>query len=324
MPINPLNKITIAMALTITATLATAESGTNAPFFDPSNDCVLPEIAGYNKDDMSCKSEGFIFLRNEKGRGVFNQQGKVIVPVGRYDHITEITGGLIGVANNSNTNGFDIGFVSQESGEVIIPLEYVSSSFYPYAPSTNHFSEGLVAMKKPSEKWGYLDNKGKTIIPFTYIYADSFSEDLAAVCQDDEEENYKCGYIDKTNKTVIPFIYEVTKEFSEGLATVSKIENEKITSSVIDKNGVVIYPFKEDRTIGPYSEGLAPIVNVKTGRQGFIDRSGKLVIPYLYMPIALEDIFWLPSFEDGKAQVIRFGAAMDQLCIDTQGVEVSC
>ncbi|MBK7505883.1 MAG: WG repeat-containing protein [Bacteroidetes bacterium] len=49
------------------------------------------------------------------------------------------------------------------------------------------------------DKFGFLDNSGKEVIPLIYDDAFRFSEGLAIV-----EKNGKSGYIDKTGKEVIP------------------------------------------------------------------------------------------------------------------------
>lgn len=58
-----------------------------------------------------------------------------------------------------------------------------------------------------------------TLIEAKYEDAGQFNEDLAPV-----KENGKWGYIDETGKTVIPFRYDKAYSFSEGLALVGKME----------------------------------------------------------------------------------------------------
>ena len=52
----------------------------------------------------------------------------------------------------------------------------------PQYEDADSFSEGLAAVKKDG-KWGYIDETGKTVIPFEYDYAFPFSEGLAVVAK---------------------------------------------------------------------------------------------------------------------------------------------
>lgn len=62
----------------------------------------------------------------------------------------------------------------------------------------------------------------RTIISPQYQDARAFSEDLAAV-----KQNGLWGYIDRNGKTVIPFAYDVACSFSEGKAIVAKSQKSK-------------------------------------------------------------------------------------------------
>ena len=46
-----------------------------------------------------------------------------------------------------------------------------------------------------NDKYGYIDKKGKVVIPFKYTYLGSLSEGLIGA-----ELNGKFGYLDKTGK----------------------------------------------------------------------------------------------------------------------------
>ena len=52
----------------------------------------------------------------------------------------------------------------------------------PQYEDADSFNEGLAAVKKDG-KWGYIDETGKTVIPFEYDYAFPFSEGLAVVAK---------------------------------------------------------------------------------------------------------------------------------------------
>jgi len=141
------------------------------------------------------------------------------------------------------------------------------------------FSEGVAAVmlkdKSGLEKWGFIDNLGKEVIPLIYDGGvGDFSEGLARV-----KSNGKLGFIDKIGKEIIPLKYDATSLFSGGMAMVK--QNGKV--GFIDKTGKELIPIKYDE-IGNFSEeGLA---KVKIGYNwGFIDKNGKEIIPVKYYSI---------------------------------------
>lgn len=72
-------------------------------------------------------------------------------------------------------------------------------------------------------KWGYIDETGKEVIPCIYNKAYDFQENgLALVCRDD-----KWGYININGEEVIPLKYKDAESFSEGLALVTNQDDEK-------------------------------------------------------------------------------------------------
>ena len=106
------------------------------------------------------------------------------------------------------------------------------------------FSEGLAAVKL-GNKWGFINNKGKVVIPIKYDDIESFSKGLAFVRKDGKD-----GYVDKKGKFV----------------EVNKSDN------------------KEDYSVvGIFSEGLSFVYD-ENGNVGFINKKGKLVIPYKFRP----------------------------------------
>lgn len=296
------SKIVIASIFTIAAPLAMAN-----------DDCVKPKVKGYSTDEMSCIGDGLVQLWSEKGAIVLDKNGKTILSAGRYDYVFGAEQGLIGVGKDSDTYAM-VGFISQSTGKEVIPLQYVSTGHNDIG--VNYFSEGLIAMQKSSQKWGYLNSKGAVIIPFIYDSAEDFSEGLAAVSKGKYEKN-KHGFIDKTGKTVIPFSYDYAGNFSEGLATIRKGSQETGKYGIIDKNGKTIMAPKYDGYIAEFSEGMAAVLN-KNDVYGFIDRAGKLVIPYKYNS---EHEGNTSSFSNGKANVSDNNG---EYCINKKGTKVKC
>lgn len=196
--------------------------------------------------------------------GYIDKTGKVVIPA-EYDSAGEFSEGLADAEKDGKW-----GFIDK-TGKTVIPFQYPwaaysSSMFRPLG----EFHEGLATVLKDG-KFGYIDKTGAEVIPRQYQTAMSFSEGLAAV-----EKDGKWGFIDKTGKEVIPFQYDKISSFSEGLAAVLVSGKGWV---FIDKTGkeVLSVPYDD---VYSFSEGLAAVK--KDGKWGYIDRTGKLVIPCRY------------------------------------------
>lgn len=113
---------------------------------------------------------------------------------------------------------------------------------------------------------------------------------------DEADEEYYSGYIDGDGNVVIPPKYEIAEDFSEGLACVAELGWDK-GYKFIDTNGEVVISLKDGiRVCGYFHEGLC-VVSVD-GKYGFIDRTGKMVIPPKFN--------WASGFDRGRA-LVSFG-----------------
>jgi hypothetical protein len=187
-----------------------------------------------------------------------------------------------------------------QNGNVAISIKYEFAEY---------FSEGY-ALVMLNNKYGFIDIKGKEVIPLIFDNAISFSQDLAAVNKGYGIIDYitymgKWGFINKKGKEVIPLNYDLVYSFTEGLAAVNKGGIWDAFSEVfiggtwgfINSKGVEVIPLKYDYAY-PFSEGLAPVnkgmklafeeedsgysTYVVYGKWGFIDINGKEVIPFKY------------------------------------------
>jgi hypothetical protein len=162
-------------------------------------------------------------------------------------------------------------------------------------------SEPRTPLKKPTcpelwpvqqnSKWGYIDKTGKLTIPFKFDAAADFAEGLAAV-----EFKEKTGYINPAGKFVIPPRFLAGFSFADGLAVVviRRFEQDKLHMNefvYIDKSGkTVLQPhtpldtksFRISYRDGDltFTEGLLPVE--QNGKSGYMDRTGKTVIPPRY------------------------------------------
>ncbi|HYX30966.1 MAG TPA: WG repeat-containing protein [Pyrinomonadaceae bacterium] len=134
----------------------------------------------------------------------------------------------------------------------------------------------LFAVAKDGQ-YGFIDRTGKIVIPLQFDSASPFSEGLALVTLKDKK-----FFIDTTG-VMFEAKFDIIKEFSEGLAAVNigekRIPNIGLISDpgkwgYIDKTGKLVIPMKFTHAES-FSEGLAAISEGDRG--AFIDHEAKTV-----------------------------------------------
>ena len=154
--------------------------------------------------------------------------------------------------------------------------------------------------------WGFIDNRGKTLIAPRFEAALPFSEDLAAV-----KREGRWGYIDRNGSDVIPIRYRAAQSFRNGVAIVDTgLPDHPV--GLIDTSGAwVTPPLFRSLSAADTADGLLLGQKEPAEGLGFYDRSGNLVLgPY----------FLAFPFSQGRARVktgVRSGS--DDWLIDTSG-----
>ena len=269
-------------------------------------------------------AENFVFSQSEgRIRYAFEDFPNFLELTQQYDYVGGLSEGLA-IVKLDNKYGF-----IDSTGTLVIPLEYDECSRYgrgeyihakkngkwgvinPKGETVISFSydkmknggENLFAVEKYN-KWGYIDTNEKIIIPFEYerplhvdVHFFAFSEGLAPVVK-----NGKMGYINQKNEVIIPFSFQEARSFHEGFAAVKLYEhayNEHYYGgkwAVINKAGKLVFE-SECRYIGDFHNGLTKI---KVKKEGYIDTSGKIVIPLIY-----DDVPAIHLNRDTKGNLIR-------------------
>ena len=173
------------------------------------------------------------------------------------------------------------------------------------------FRHGLAGVKKDG-KVGYIDKKGRTVIPFEYdgpiqefcdgivtvfkgddnIYMDTSGKELFRTKSfgryydglSTVRENGLIGFKDKTGKVVIPCQFDYVGEFSDGMCWVTK-KTDKI--GFIDTTGKLVTPcqfeWPSERSPNDFHEGLCCVmVDGEHEWFGYIDKTGKRAFPGKY------------------------------------------
>ncbi len=155
-----------------------------------------------------------------------------------------------------NTKEKKWGFCDRFYSNVIIKEQY---------DSTMTFTEGLGRIKLGG-RYGFVDSKGKQIIPIKYELADAFSEGLAMVMFDG-----KSIYIDKKGVDVFNKKFKTGSPFHEGLALVWNEENK---AGYIDSKGNLIIPFNYKKAY-PFNGGMAPVYSEEEQKWKAINTKGE-------------------------------------------------
>jgi len=137
--------------------------------------------------------------------------------------------------------------------------------------------------------WGYIDERGQTILPPRFEYANDFQDNGLAVV----ETGGKQGVIDARGRFVVEPVYESVSPFSEGRATVI----DKKGFRVIDDLGHILTPNTYDY-IGAYHDGRAVFYTMDAGglsRYGYLNLAGQEAIPAQYLDAT--------DFANGRAVV---------------------
>jgi len=219
-------------------------------------------------------SEGRAVVMVNGKYGVIDIEGNYITEP-KYDAIGDFHGSYANVKLNGKWGYID------SYGKVTIQIKYEYASI---------FSEGLAAVQI-SGKYGFIDSLGKVIIEPKYEYCYFFSEGLAGVVIKGD-----LGFINRNGELVIQAIYNPPRWTSYGMIGWSQNTrngNPDFPRGVqaislggkwgyINEKGKIIFPegFRSHNDLpSVFNNGMA---SVKRKGAGFIDKTGKEIIPFEY------------------------------------------
>lgn len=207
----------------------------------------------------------------------------VVASNGSYGYIDH-TGNLVIPPIFIWGQGFDHGYASvyvcgryawiDESGKVVAQL--------PMAPHE-------LRARKIGTKFGFVDATGTLRVQPIYDEVRLFHDGLAAVRQDQ-----LWGYIDTSGREVIHPTFSDAFSFVDGTSVVDKDASSDAGYLLIDTTGKVLargYDYDE----GVPSEGRIPAA--RNEKSGYLDRHGKVVIPFEFQ--------FAGTFSEGLAPVMK-------------------
>lgn len=130
------------------------------------------------------------------------------------------------------------------------------------------YSDGLSAYYE-NGKWGFISPAGHVVIQPEYDEVEDFVDGFCLVKKGD-----RWGVIDRTGKSVHDCEYDSISGFDTGIAYAMKDEVSFYLYDTGKKAQLSSSKFK----YSPFSDGLARIMNVKTGEWGYTDHKGVVAI----------------------------------------------
>ena len=205
-------------------------------FYDRAGKCVVPA----EFEARSLWQDGALAVQAEKGRiGFYSADGRQIAPP-VYEAASDFQDGFAVVKKDGR-----YGYLRLDGTEIA-----------PVYKEARYFKDGFAPVK--DGKWGVINEKGETAVPFLYDDAGPFvSEGLLAVKKDG-----KWGFIDMTGAEAVPPVYRDVHPVFEGGYTA--VETEDKLWGFIDNTGRVTaepaYPFQRRprRCPHPGRQSLCP------------------------------------------------------------------
>ena len=211
---------------------------------------------------FSTFKDGVCTLNENYGEAVISDtNGKIILePEKRL--FSTFSEGFALAAPGSKQFGGSYRFIDLNGQVLDMPAYY-----YPL-----EFSEGRAGVCDSLHNCGFINSAGKMVIPISYKFISSFSEGLAAVAKEDGD----IGFINKNGSWVISPAFKGFASFKEGIAAVSDGK----AWWFIDHTGKKVADIPGATEVRHMSYGLA--VGITESGMGYLDRTGKFVIPPVY------------------------------------------
>lgn len=211
--------------------------------------------------------DGIAAYRKDSLFGFINTFGDVIIKP-QYYKVEHFSDGLC-LVGIKTVKGIQNAFI-KTNGTIAFYINFEDIGLFSYGRATVKINNEIC----------FINKSGKVIINTHYPYGSGaqFHDGIAMVWSSDSSK-----YLDTNGRIIISFSEMGNNDFSEGLAQI-KLKNKTF---FIDKHGKTkIIPQIPSLTYFSFSDGLAQVV-IAGGdhKSGFIDTTGKIVIPIKYSNI---------------------------------------
>lgn len=252
-------------------------------------------------NSISSFSEGRAIVITKQGFQVINEKGQKLTKKA-YHFISSYKNGRAIFSGTDSKNTYRYGYLDR-SGDEVIPLTYLSASDFQNGravvqlkenefalidprgkitekylhPFVGHYGEGLLAFQQEKEGfYGYMNEKGKVVIPPKFKNVQAFHDGVAIV-NDSKDYLYYYGLINKKGEYIFkPEYHDIHLLGENRLAVGQAINKEKpylgLTYAIADYHGQFLTEFIYDHVL-PFDKGYA---SVATNEETFfIDKNGK-------------------------------------------------
>jgi Caspase domain/WG containing repeat len=227
---------------------------------------------------------------NEHKQGVIDKNGKIVVPIIHAKVLLSDDGIFLKSDSIQKGDGIGIwGFMDKNLQEIIPCNTYNFGSL--------NFEAELLPIRKKDNLWGFIDKKGKIVIPFKYPNQTGFHKGFCGV----KSEDGHWGIIDKMGNEILSLSSE--PKFHEDLI----IAESKSGCKLMDISGKEIVNEKKYNRIEP-SGNMFRVQN-QSNLYGIIDKTGKEIIPLVYKSIsyANEGLYWAVSNTNNSVLIDSIG-----------------
>ncbi|MEI7480733.1 MAG: WG repeat-containing protein [Elusimicrobiota bacterium] len=248
-------------------------------------------------------SEGLAPVKLKGAWGYIDKTGRTVIPF-EYESAMQVSEGLSGAKKDGRWGVLDI------TSKRFTPTKY---------DEIFQFSQGL-ARVKTGGLYGYIYKTGVEAIPPVYEEAFSFQDGFASA-----RLRVQYGFISLETKSFKAKEFFNIGPYTEGLAHAERQLDASGRCGYIDTEGLEKIPFSYFMCAS-FSEGLAPVLKPRSGnickgtvtkacdlqktKWGFIDKTGKEVIPFKYDQVS--------GFKNGAAKAVFEGKVF---YIDNTGAE---
>jgi len=121
-----------------------------------------------------------------------------------------------------------------------------------------------------------IDEKGNFLTNQPFDFISSYQQGRALYQETNEENNnVRYGYLDRDGGILIPAQYQSATDFQDGVAVVQTQEGEY---QLIARDTSILYKYPYEY-VGQYGQGMLAFQEEGDPKYGFIDKSGKVMIP---------------------------------------------
>lgn len=293
------------------------------------------EVVACGYDEAGDFHDMMAFVKQGGKYGYVDDSGKLIIPI-QYDKVQNFSEGLAWVCNDETWCCID------KSNKKIFMLTTQSIE-------RSEFKDGLSRISVPDDAPAYfIDNNGKTLDlgGHTPDYTFGIYSDQLILCTNEDAdgngksyyidrngnivvnvapkysyfpfvnglapfvswEDSKMGYINKKGEPVIPLTipYQAFDDLEsmgifyneeDMIRTITLTEEGELKYGFVDTSGKQVIPYQYNDAFD-FTGGLAAVCN-ESGKWGFVDKKGNVVIPFQYDSVSSE------SFQDGFALVSK-------------------